>query len=191
MSYVFYNSAPGEPPIELFVRVLLVHCNSKSALQRTVTSFVITAWPLSCNGLQRKSSLMNGKEIKEEKPKDGTLLVPKSHLGLSKRLLDCLNENIYFDEIALGFTKLQSECKDFVATLKHYGVPLRTDIENVNPKSFFSFDQIETLASSAVGEGIQRTIKKKGVVENLMERSKTIHNIWSTTTYEFASLNTL
>lgn len=91
----------------------------------------------------------------------------------------------------MGFTKLQSECKDFVATLKHYKVPLRQDIESVGPTIFFSFEQIETLASSTVTENIQRTIKKNKVVETLLERRKTIHNIYTTTTYEFASLNTL
>lgn len=41
----FCRSIGSEEPIELFVRVLMVHLNSRSALQRTTTSFVISAWP--------------------------------------------------------------------------------------------------------------------------------------------------
>ncbi|CAL8122887.1 unnamed protein product [Orchesella dallaii] len=179
--------APGEPPIEIFVRILLTHLNSRSALQRTATSFVIAAWP---SEPATKNKLCNGSEVNGKTMKV-TRTIPKSHNGLSKRLLDCLSENVYFDEIAMGFTRLQSECKDFVATLKHYKVPLRHDIESNNPAAFFSFDQIEALANVSIIEGIQKTIKKNKVVDTLLERRKTIFNIWSSTTAEFAALNTL
>lgn len=33
-------------------------------------------------------------------------------------LLRCAEENLYFDEVALFFTRLQTECKDFLACLK-------------------------------------------------------------------------
>lgn len=171
------------------MRILLAHISSRSALQRTVTSFVIAAWPANAPADVKNcyKPEINGKSTKPvESPP-----VTKRHLGLSKRLLDCLNENVYFDEIAMGFTKLQSECKDFVATLKHYKVPLRNDIETVQPAAFFSFDQIENLCTSEVIENIQKTIKKNKVVDTLLERRKTIFNIWSTTTSEFAALNTL
>ncbi len=165
----------------------MVHCNSRSALQRTVTSFVIAAWPANLEKLV-DSKAVNGKEVNG---KCCPTVVPKNHEGLSKRLLDCLNESVYFDEIALGFSKLQSESKDFVATLKHYKVPLREDLENLPPTHFFTFEQIEMLTSNIIIEGIQRAIKKNKVVDTLMERRKTIHNICATTTYELASLNTL
>ncbi len=40
------------------------------------------------------------------------------------KLLDCLSDAIYFDEIAVAFTRMQTECHDFVASLKQQGVPL-------------------------------------------------------------------
>jgi hypothetical protein len=39
------TSTATTAPIDLFVRVLMVHLGSRSALQRTVTSLVIANWP--------------------------------------------------------------------------------------------------------------------------------------------------
>lgn len=38
------------------------------------------------------------------------------------KLLDTLTEALYYDEIAIGFTRMQTECKDFIASLKQQGV---------------------------------------------------------------------
>jgi len=40
------------------------------------------------------------------------------------RVLEALSEAIYFDEIALGFTRLQTECRDFIASLKQQGLDM-------------------------------------------------------------------
>lgn len=40
------------------------------------------------------------------------------------KLLDTLAEAIYYDEIAIGFTRMQTECKDFIASLKQQGVDM-------------------------------------------------------------------
>jgi len=164
----------------------MVHLNSRSALQRTVTSLVISAWPsqLSCETVASKLKSTNHKT-------DTNSETPKSHPGLCKRLIDCLNESVYFDEIAVGFTKLQSECRDFVATLKHYKVPLGEDIENVAGSTFYSFDQIEILGGIPMSESIQKTVKKPKVTETLLERRKTVKALWTSTTSEFAALNVM
>jgi TATA-binding protein-associated factor len=44
--------------------------------------------------------------------------------ALRTRLHQCLSECVYFDEIALSFTRLLQEARDFVAMLKHYKLPL-------------------------------------------------------------------
>jgi TATA-binding protein-associated factor len=44
--------------------------------------------------------------------------------ALRTRLHQCLCECVYFDEIALSFTRLLQEARDFVAMLKHYKLPL-------------------------------------------------------------------
>ena len=44
-------------------------------------------------------------------------------------MLDCLVNNIYFDEIALSFTRMQSECQNFVASLKQAGVDMDAHVQ--------------------------------------------------------------
>lgn len=45
------------------------------------------------------------------------------------KLLECLNDAIYFDEVAISFTHMQSDCRDFMAGLKQNGV----DIDSMIP----------------------------------------------------------
>lgn len=45
------------------------------------------------------------------------------------KLLECLNDAIYFDEVAISFTHMQSDCRDFMAGLKQNGV----DLDSVIP----------------------------------------------------------
>lgn len=162
----------------------MVHLNTRSALQRTVTSLVISAWP---SQLPAKTEGIKLEPTNSKTDSDS----PKSHAGLCKRLIDSLSESVYFDEIAVGFTKLQSECRDFVATLKHYKVPLANDIETLTGGAFFSFDQIEVLGGVLMSESIQKTVKKPKVVETLLERRKTVKTLWTSTTTEFAALNVM
>lgn len=50
------------------------------------------------------------------------------------KLLECLNEAIYFDEVAISFTHMQSDCRDFMAGLKQNGV----DLDSVISPGFVS-----------------------------------------------------
>ena len=45
---------------------------------------------------------------------------------LKARLLECLNETVYFDEIALAFTRMQTDVRDFLACLKQEGINLES-----------------------------------------------------------------
>jgi TATA-binding protein-associated factor len=65
---------------------LLVHLQSKSALQRLVAALVIAEWA--------KHDAANA-----------------NHVDLVTRMHQCLSESVYFDEIALSFTKLLQETK--------------------------------------------------------------------------------
>jgi TATA-binding protein-associated factor len=38
--------------------------------------------------------------------------------------MECLCESLYYDEIAVSFTHMQSDCRDFIAALKQEGVDL-------------------------------------------------------------------
>ena len=48
---------------------------------------------------------------------------------LTPLLLTCAEESLYYDEVAMLFTRLQTECKDFLACLKQQKAPL----ENLYP----------------------------------------------------------
>lgn len=89
LSCYIIQPAPGvdystglEKPIDCFVKVLLVHLNSKSALQRMMTGLVIAEW----------AKMDQGNENCPE--------------AIKERLHACLNECVYFDEIAHSFTRL-------------------------------------------------------------------------------------
>ena len=41
---------------------------------------------------------------------------------MKSKLLEALNEAIYFDEITVGFTRMQTDCRDFIASLKIQGI---------------------------------------------------------------------
>lgn len=61
--------------------------------------------------------------------------------------MDCLNESVYYDEIANTFTRLLHESRDYIATLKHYG--LQVPIE-VDPSGVITLDQILTLTGKNI-----------------------------------------
>lgn len=63
-----------------------MHLQSKSALQRLVAALVIAEWA--------KHDAANA-----------------NHVDLVTRMHQCLSESVYFDEIALSFTKLMQETK--------------------------------------------------------------------------------
>lgn len=98
-----------ESPIECYTRVMLVHLNSKSALQRMVAGLVLMEW-----GRRHHQAVLNteGLDVATEE-----MECPEN---LSACLHSCLNESIYYDEIAHAYTKLLQDAWDFVALLKHY-----------------------------------------------------------------------
>lgn len=87
-----------ESPVDCYVKVLLMYLNSKSALQRLMAGLVIAEWA------ERDTNVTECPDV------------------LKQRLHQCLCEYVYFDEIAVGFTRLVQETKDFIAMMKHYKV---------------------------------------------------------------------
>jgi len=41
--------------------------------------------------------------------------------SLSVKLHECLEESIYYDEVLVAFSRLQTECRDFVSLMQTYG----------------------------------------------------------------------
>jgi hypothetical protein len=109
------------------------------------------------------------------------------HTPLESRLLECLSESIYYEEIAYSLTKLQSDCKDFLSTLKHYSVP----VGEWEGSQYLSFDQIDKLTEETFLELIQKYVRKSKILETLLERKKSIANLCRATREDFGSLTTM
>ncbi|KAK9885123.1 hypothetical protein WA026_010638 [Henosepilachna vigintioctopunctata] len=140
-------SQEAEIPIQCYEKILLVHLNSKSAMQRMMASLVIAEWAGQSEDDSACPAL------------------------LKERLQVCLMECTYFDEIALGFTKLAQETKDFVATLKHYKVPVNCDSESV-----LTLNIIHELTGKQMQELLNNFKLKSKVMENLEERRLNIQS---------------
>ncbi|XP_057659908.1 TATA-binding protein-associated factor 172 isoform X3 [Diorhabda carinulata] len=142
-----YVTSGLENPIDSYVKVLLVHLNSKSALQRMVTGLVIAEWAKADPDIKSCPDV------------------------LRLRLHNCLNEFLYFDEIAHSFTRLAQETKDFLATLRHYKVPIEDNNENV-----LTLEQIERLTNTETQQTLINFKLKTKVLESLEERRRNIHS---------------
>lgn len=151
LSCYIVQEAPGvdygngiEKPVNSYEKILLSHLNSKSAMQRMVASMVISDWA-------RQSQM--------------SVCPPL----LKERLQVCLTEGIYFDEIALSFTKLAQETKDFIATLKHYKVDVDIDSEPI-----LTLNNIHELTGSNMQKHLISSKLKSKVYDNLEDRRLSI-----------------
>jgi len=106
-----------EQPVETLGKTLLFYINSKSAIQKFCVASVVMEWA----------------KLDESK------VCPQN---IKQRLLECLCESIYFDEIASIFTRMQAECKDFISGLKQFGVDLEAQFP---PGSVLSLEEAQQL----------------------------------------------
>ncbi|XP_016085602.1 TATA-binding protein-associated factor 172-like [Sinocyclocheilus grahami] len=119
------NSSSQElRPAESLAQLLLFHLNSKSALQRIAVSMVICEWA----GLQKECELLSS--------------------VVQPRLLDILSEQLYYDEIAIPFTRMQNECKQLIALLADAHIDVR---ERIN-STVFTIDQANELVTTIFSE---------------------------------------
>ncbi|XP_058801038.1 TATA-binding protein-associated factor 172 isoform X2 [Phymastichus coffea] len=109
-------------PSLCYAKVLLAHLHSRSALQRTVAAMTMAYW----------ASL----------DPCGPPQIPEI---LRVQLFVCLNECIYYDEIAGSVTRLLHECRDYIATLKHYKFTLPLEVNNTG---IMTLDQIAQVATT-------------------------------------------
>lgn len=171
LSCYIIKPAPGieypentDKPIDCYVKVLLVHLQSKSALQRLMAGLVISEWA--------KLDLE-------------TKVCPDL---LKQRLHSCLSEYVYFDEIAVSFTRLAQETSDFIAMMKHYKVPV-----NVESDSVLTLEHIQQLTGNGTQQTLLKFKLKPKVQENLEERRKSIQGAVSQTSSDqyMLSISTL
>ncbi|CAJ1066966.1 TATA-binding protein-associated factor 172 [Xyrichtys novacula] len=115
------NAASQEiRPAESLGQLLLFHLNSKSALQRIAVSLVLCEWAALQKDCQPVSSMVQ------------------------PRLLAILSEELYYDEIAIPFTRMQNECKQLIALLAESNIDLQDRINC----SVFTIDQANELVTT-------------------------------------------
>ncbi|VEN44259.1 unnamed protein product [Callosobruchus maculatus] len=167
LSCYIVKPAPGvdystgvEKPIDCYQKVLLAHLNSKSAQQRLVAGLVIAEWA------KRDEEVKTCPEV------------------IKQRLHSCINECVYYDEIAHSFTRLAQETRDFLATLKHYKVPITVENENV-----LTLQQIQQLTGTETQETLVRLKLKAKVLDSLEERRRSIQSSVTQTINDQLTLN--
>ncbi|XP_067121938.1 TATA-binding protein-associated factor 172 [Centruroides vittatus] len=156
------ENSEQESLIEGISKILLFHLNSKSALQRIAIGLVLTAW------------------AKHEKDN-------KCPLSVKKRCLECLNENIYFDEIALAFARLQQECRAFISLLNHHKLSLDSSLQLGN---VLTIEQASLLTTTAYQSAISQSKLKPKVIDLLEEKRKVLQKSIAQTSYDQTSLST-
>lgn len=119
------NSSSQElRPAESLGQLLLFHLNSKSALQRIAVALVLCEWAALQKDCQLVSSMVQ------------------------PRLLAILSEQLYYDEIAIPFTRMQNECKQLIALLADAHI----DVKDRLNCSVFTIDQANELVTSIFSE---------------------------------------
>ncbi|KAL3193820.1 hypothetical protein MRX96_000112 [Rhipicephalus microplus] len=135
---------PVESPVESFARLVLFHLASKSALQRMMTAAVMAHW----------------------------VSLHPDHLcpsSVRERVLECLGETLYFDEMASSFTRLQQDARDFIALLRHFQIPLGSEFPaNV----VLTVDQVMELVTTVFQGLVQDVRVKPKVLESLEEKRR-------------------
>uniref|UniRef100_A0A3B3T3U9 BTAF1 RNA polymerase II, B-TFIID transcription factor-associated n=1 Tax=Paramormyrops kingsleyae TaxID=1676925 RepID=A0A3B3T3U9_9TELE len=111
-------------PAESLAQLLLFHLNSKSALQRVAVALVLCEWA----ALPQECRVVSG--------------------AVQPRLLAILSEHLYYDEIAIPFTRMQNECKQLIALLADAQIDVS---ERVNC-SVFTIDQANELVTTIFSE---------------------------------------
>lgn len=157
LSHFIIQPAPGvvytanvENPIECYTKVLLQYLNSKSSVQRSVCSLLITFWA-------------------ENDPE----IIP-GPIKLQEKLQSCLLEFVYYDEIALLFAKHLQDFHDFKATLKQYKIP----INEVSNSKILPYHEIEKQLKDilVILQNPQSTNIKLKTIESLIDRCKDLQS---------------
>ncbi|CAG2199104.1 BTAF1 [Mytilus edulis] len=152
-----FPSGP-EKPVDSIAKLFIFHLNNKSAVQRFVIGQVTYEW---ANASQNCTC-------------------PES---VTSKLMECLCEALYYDEIAVSFTHMQSDCKDFISALKQQGVDLDVYYP---PGNILTVEQATALTTS-VYEEIKANLRPK-VLQTFEDRRKQLQKMVEQTTKELQTL---
>ncbi|XP_055877074.1 TATA-binding protein-associated factor 172-like [Biomphalaria glabrata] len=143
-----------ETPLDVLSKLFMFHLNGKSAVQRFVIGQVIYLWATYSTPCPCSTEVVS-------------------------QLLVCLGELIYFDEIAISFTRMQNDCQDFLASLKQQGINLDTTYP---PRQLLTLEAALTLTSTTYKP--LRSLLKPQMLSKFDERQKQLHSMVTLTSQE-------
>ncbi|KAK6487599.1 TATA-binding protein-associated factor 172-like [Huso huso] len=148
-------------PSESLAQLLLFHLNSKSALQRIAVALVLCEWTVLHKDCKAVSS------------------------AVQPRLLAILSEHLYYDEIAIPFTRMQNECKQLMALLADANL----DVSNRVNCSVFTIDQANELVTTIFNESTAAINLKSKPFEQLDSKRQQVQMTVMETNQEWQMLH--
>lgn len=154
---------------ESITRLLVYYLATRSAVQRTCAALITLYWAETARG-------------------EGLCPVAFPPTEIYDKLQSCLQEVIFYDEVASAFASLQAECRDLAATVRHDGVVLD---DRYAPGKIVSVDDMLALASRAheVATTAPKTQKSKSARESYMERAERLRSGAATLQSDQQALN--
>ncbi|XP_062927802.1 TATA-binding protein-associated factor 172 isoform X2 [Mobula hypostoma] len=148
-------------PAESLAQLLLFHLNSKSALQRIAVALVISEWA----NLKKDCVVVSN--------------------AVQPRLMAILSEHLYYDEIAIPFTRMQNECKQLIASLVEANCDVRSSVNN----SVFTIDQANELITTTFNEVTSSHRLKPNVIQQLDSKRQQVQMTVAETNQEWQTLH--
>ncbi|XP_043911576.1 TATA-binding protein-associated factor 172 [Protopterus annectens] len=158
---VSVNDTQDIKPAESLAQLLLFHLNSKSALQRMAVALVVCEWAAQNKECKLVSS------------------------AVQPRLLSILSEHLYYDEIAIPFTRMQNECKQFITLLKDAQI----DLQNRINCSVFTIDQALELVTVVYSEATSTSNLSSKVLQQLESKRQQVQMTVTETNQEWQVLH--
>lgn len=146
-------------PYDSFASILLEHLESKSAIHRMCSAWIIREWKMAQidkydepppswmenNNLNEKSEIMEIKNDDNEMIKTANKPLLKLHKSLSDRCIGMLEEQILFDEISNYFSRVQNNFRDLLSFLRNNKLTFKED--GLAGRSIYIVNQINTVVN--------------------------------------------
>ncbi|KAH7643780.1 tata-binding protein-associated factor 172-like protein [Dermatophagoides farinae] len=136
-------------PLDSFASLLLIHLNTKSAIQRMCSAWIIREWATAKVNRQGEQqppwiiTMKNDDNDVEEYGVDQKRNSLQLHKGLADRCNESLEEQIFFDEISAYVSRVQYNFRDLLATTRTNKVQFN-DTELAG-KTVYTFPQINSV----------------------------------------------
>jgi len=162
---IVYTSDMESPLEMLLSKILIPQLTTTSAYQKLSVSLIIIQW------------------LEQTEPPESL-----HETALASTTFNCLTDNIFYDEISNQMAKLRSEAGDYIASLRHYKLPVDEAIQQGAP---LSPENIQFLLGPLTDQLIARVKLKPKVLETIQDRKQSVVSTYETTMSQQASLGVI